>query len=263
MKKLIIFIFLLVIVFAILAADDMAHNAVVIDNNGIKTESINLNFETRDPYSFRFAPTSDRFFVIAKPFQLAIPLSAIVSINIDGNNCDVVYKFDGKENKVSGGFLPGTFKGDTDFGTFRVGLKNVSKVIFKKLPSDTTVSDLNAAIILRNGDKIQVGDVKIYDAFSNLRQTYRKLTKKTGRHIANLEFYIGDTFLTVPFINIKKIEFKAKTKNINVTLKNGKKMTGQLLMDAKGSIDGFTGVYSEGEFYIDAGFIKTVEFNGE
>lgn len=258
---------------SLLNAENIKCEAVVEDTSGIITEVTNMGYMFSRSLMKKFDVVKDktRIVVITNNFAVAIPIVSIISIETKGGNFEVAYLWKGKELKLLGKLDLSDIRGTSDFGDFKLELKKLKKLRFKDKPRDIKLKKditMNQAIlILVKGDRVPVTCLKQYRSLyhpkvssrSGSFETVFSWARTSHHHETKLKFHRGESLVTVEYSSLKSMQFGPEN-SISITMQNGKTTTGKITNEDATKIEGFTGIYDKGEFYIDRKHLKTIEF---
>ena len=198
----------------------------------------------------------DRIAVIIPIFDVAIPIDSLITIVAKENSVNVRYLWRGQEITISGQLEPGTFAGKSDFGNIALPTDRLQKLTFKEPAIATAKNEMtpfDIILILADGSKVPAANLESVVSFwPPLGWPGRKHTYQTNN---NISFQKGESTLTVDVERIKNIKFQSD-KKISVTLKNGKTDIGILGEE----IEGFSGIFKRGGFFISLDHVKAIEF---
>lgn len=262
MKTIIILLVLILVGLSlpVLGVEAQERTAVIVDKAGVTSEVTGISFS--GDFS-RFYNVSRKSIIIGtKTFEIAIPIGNLISIEVKGESAEVRYQWMGYEKTISGELGSATFKGKTDFGEFKLNVSKLKRLTFKEGPTVVMKEEkpltYDATLVLTDGTKIPVANLKRHDSYWSSKG-YLIGGRTRYYHYTDFSFLKGESLLTVPFENIKTIEFGPESK-VDVTLKNGKSATGKLSDEGGAGVDGFTGLCDEGEFFINPEQVKSIEF---
>jgi hypothetical protein len=193
-------------------------------------------------------------------YQLAIPLSQIISIQSKDAVFDIVYCWRGKEQKVSG-TLHCKFSDTADFGPFILEGSKLKHLTFQSPPPvESEPPPLkpahSAKISLKKGCEITLSSiVRHYSYYSTAGYLIGGETHHS--YSTNFEFKRGESEAVVAFDALAKVEFGAEG-SFTVTLKNGNSASGK---HADGY--GWSGRCDKGMVYVPQGEIVRIEFLGK
>lgn len=243
----------------VLGVEAQERTAVIVDKAGVTSEVTEISVS--GDFS-RFDEASGEGIVIGtKMFEIAIPIGNLISVEVKGKSAEVRYQWMGYEKTISGELGSETFKGKTDFGEFKLNSGKLKRLTFKEGPTvmkEEKPLTYDATLVLTDGTKIPVANLKRHDSYWSSKG-YLIGGRTRYYHYTDFSFLKGESLLTVPFENIKTIEFGPGSK-VDVTLKNGKSATGKLSDEDNAGVDGFTGLCDEGEFFINPEHVKAIEF---
>jgi hypothetical protein len=192
---------------------------------------------------------------------LAIPIDGLISIQAKEKGHVVRYHWRGKEMTSKGRLLPGKLTGKSDFGDWELDIADVKRLAFNR-PSAMEKSENKvrhpAVLTLHDGRKVDIDGLKRYDSYYS-SDGYVIGGRMRYNHYTDLRLLRGESLVTVEFEKIARIEFNGE-KDISVTLKSGKKATGQIAKKKDAGIVGFTGVFDKGVFFISRKFVKEIAF---
>jgi len=299
MKKIVfLFVFMLAgLPFAVFGAERQDRSATLIDNAGMAWEirDVFVHSEPGGFYKSRFCLT-----VVTDTFQIAIPPENLISVEVKGENCEVIYQWMGKRQIISGKVASKRIGGESNVGYLTRKFDNVKKLTFKEDPAvmkwEKPLS-YETTLVLTDGTKVPVA--KLIRISS---QPYRAVPSSGVSEGTVFELYNdvgflrGETAPTIKFEDVKSMEFPTEN-SITLTLKQGINDTrnkgesddnkgqsdddldfllrglddfdfGQDKSDAgkllpKNWAYGFTGIYSKGYFFIHGRHVKAIEFSVE
>jgi hypothetical protein len=250
---------LLVAVFAHTAvAQDVKRTAIVVDKAGVLSEVTDLSFSAKLQ---QFDNSYGRIALFADPYDIAIPLDNLIAIEASADGYTVTYLWRGKECITTGKWFSGDFTGKSDFGDLKLHTSDLKSIKFDRPPTikKEEEKDSNlATLTLVNGARVTVNNLKRHNSYYSTAG-YLIGGKICYVHYTDLRFLRGESLVTVGFEKIKRIEFTGE-KGVSVTLKNGKKATGDISTVEGGTIVGFTGVFDKGELFIAKKHLRTIEF---
>src|SRR5271157_2519111 len=87
------------------ASDARERTAIVVDTGGTTSEVTGLRIEGRDNNLFTQVFGDNMIAFDAEPFQLGIPLGAVISVDVKGKIWNVKYNLKQQERMISGGSL--------------------------------------------------------------------------------------------------------------------------------------------------------------
>jgi len=262
MKKIIILLALILagLSLPVLGIEAQERTAVIVDKAGVTSDVTEISFS--GDFS-RFYKVFGKSIVIGtKTFEIAIPICNLISVEVKGESAEVRYQWMGYEKTISGELVSETFKGKTDFGEFKLNSSKLKRLTFKEGPTVVMKEEkplaYDATLVLTDGTKIPVANLKRHDSYWS-SEGYLIGGRTRYHHYTDFRFLRGESLLTVPFENLKTIEFGPEGK-VDVMLKNGKSATGKLSDEDDAGVDGFTGLCDEGEFFINPDHVKSIEF---
>lgn len=271
---------------SVIASDYQLRTAIVVDTSGMTSEvkELNVEGEYKDVFANIFSSTYShgiqrrKIVVNKKPFYLGIPLSSIISIDVKKKTCTVKYSIGDQEREISGEFIGfGAFSGKTDFGDFKLDMNKLKKLTFKEPPSaaksETEANKLltyDTTLFLKNGKRLPVGNFERLDYYCS-SAGYIMGCGDRYEHLDDFRFMRGESLQTVPFKDIRTIEFSNTeygglrgdlAGSVTVTLKNGKSAIGKLTDEHGAGVDWYTGFYENGdfEFCMSPQHVKTIQF---
>lgn len=289
-KVIICFLFVAIFSIAIsvtssaIASDYQLRSATVVDASGMTSEvkELNVEGEYKNVFANIFYGTQGRKIVMhKKPFYLGIPLSTIISIDVKKKTCTVKYSIGYQEREISGEFIGfGAFSGKTDFGDFKLDMNKLKKLTFNERPSaaksETEANKsltYDTTLLLKNGKRLPVANFERLDYYCS-SAGYIMGCGDRYEHLDDFRFMRGESLQTVPFKDIRTIEFSNTeygglngdlTGSVTVTLKNGKSASGKLTNEHSAGVDWYTGFYENGdfEFCMSPEHVKTIQFRSE
>lgn len=270
-------VLLFVMPVAAFAAEEQTRSARITDESGAMSDVTHVTFygNHNTGNDARFRSASGTIVVMTDNFQIAVPVSTLVSIVAADEKSDqlkVTFQNSGKKRTLVGTLGPGTFQAESDFGQLTLSADKLKTLVFQDPPNESPTPentsnakeavDYHATIVLANGTSAPVRALKRYDHYSyysSAGYAFGGRTYYENNHYTTLAFKIGESEASLSFDKIKKIQF-LPDKSIIVTLKTGKSATGTLIDANEKGLDGFTGYNDDGEFFIEPSLVKSVEF---
>lgn len=235
-------------------ADDADRAATVIDTAGTTSEVTGLSFSAKLQ---KFYSSYGRIAFSAEPFDIAVPMDRLVSIEAEGDKHTITYVWRGKEVSLTGSLFSGEFTGKSDFGDLKLSAGKLKSLKFDIAPKPADKPEKPsgvATLTLADGTTVHVDSLKRRDSYYSImgRCThYRRYT--------DFRFLRGDSLATVSFDKIKQIDLTGE-KGVTVVLKNGKKASGTLSSEKGADIDGWTAVSEKGELFLSKKQVKAIDF---
>ena len=238
--------------------------AIITDKTGFTTELRNLI--AYGDYAYKFNIFNSHITVLTKKFEVAITIGSLISIEVNGRFCTVRYHLNGEDKTLSGKLHICTFAGDTDFGRSELNSNDLKKIIFNKPPSKNVKFEIrdsllrnqkacDSTFVLTDGTKVPV--TKFWRYFSTYDTRKHSSYENT---YSDFRFFRGKSLVNIEICKLKSIEF-GTSKNVTVTLKNGKSTSGKLYdkdTEVEGVVEGWTGFYNKGLFFIKSSHIKKI-----
>ena len=296
MKKIVLaLVFVLTgVPLAALGAERQDRSATLIDNAGTAWEITDVFIYSKPGgfYESRFC-----FTVITDTFHVASPPENLISVEVKGENCEVIYQWMGKRRNIAGKVASKLIGGKSSVGNVTREFHNVRNLTFKHdpavmklekpLPFDTT-------LVLTDGTKVPVAKLLRVSSQDYLAIPSSGIDKGTVFDLYNdVGFFRGETAPTIKFEDVKSMEFPNEN-TITLRLRQGVKDTpnkGRSDTRKKGVSDddflvralddlekekgqagkplrknwayGFTGIYSKGYFFIPGRQVKAIEFGAD
>ncbi len=239
-------------------AEDAKRTATVVDKAGVLSEMTNLSFSAALE---KFDNSYGRIAFSADPFDIAIPLDNLISIEAKGDGHTITYLWRGKELTTTGKLFSGEFTWKSDFGDLKLYTSKLKSIKFDRAPTvkkeDEKAGNL-AILTVSSGAKVTVNNLKRHDRYYS-REGYLIGGETRYGHYTDFRFLRGESLVTVDFKKIKRIDFTGE-REVSVTLKNEKKGTMNISAEAEADIVGFTGAFEKGEFFIAKEHVKIIEF---
>ena len=239
-------------------ADDDKRTATLVDTAGIASQVTGLGFSG----SFqKFYSSWGQLAIMAKPFDIAVPLDALVSVEARGNGHIVTYLWQGKEVSLTGTLYSAEFTGKSDFGDIKLGVSKLKSLKFDQAPKSPTEKPKTinrATLTLEDGTSVRVDDLRRHASYYS-SEGYILGGSTRYLHYTDFRFLRGESLATVPFDTIKRIDLLGE-KEVSVLLKNGNKATGTRSPNRDASIDGWTAVSATGNIFLGPGQVKAIEF---
>lgn len=276
---------------AVFGADRQHRSATLIDNAGMAWEirDVFIHSEPCGFYKSRFCLT-----VIKDIFRIAIPPENLISVEVEGENCVVTYRWMGRRQTISGMVASKRIGGESDAGYVSRELDNLKKLTFKEEPhvmKGEIPPAYEATLVLADGTRVPVAKLIRISAQPYAAAPLSGAPEGIAFEPHNdLGFLRGETAPTIRFEDIKSMEFPTEN-SITLTLKRGIKHTQiqdekdnsqgnkdeDFLLDAlkdlgEGRRDtsktflknwayGFTGICSKGYFFMQGKHVKAIEFS--
>ena len=295
MKKIVLaLVFVLVgVPLAALGAERRDRSATLIDNAGTAWEitGVFIYSEPGGFYESRFCLT-----IVTDTFQVAIPPENLISVEVKGENCEVIYQWMGKRRNIAGRVASKLIGGESSVGNVTREFHNVRKLTFKHdpavmklekpLPYDTT-------LVLTDGTKVPVAKLLRVSSQPYPAAPSSGVDKGTVFDLYNdVGSLRGETAPTIKFEDVKSMEFPDEN-TLTLRFKQGftetddkveteggtrerGKSDGDFLVKALDELEedkgdagkflpknwayGFTGIYSKGYFFIPGKLVKSIEF---
>lgn len=260
MKRLVCSIIILFVVISVVTtrAEDAKRTATIKDTAGVASDVTDLRFSGDLE---KFDKSYGRIALSADPFDIAIPIDNLISVEARGDSHAVSYLWRGKELNITGKLFAGEFTGKSNFGDLKLHTSKLLSLKFHQPPKPeekkAEVSE-RATLSLEKGTQIAVDTFKRHDSYYS-SEGYIMGGSTRYRHYTDFRFLRGESLATIAFSEIKRIEF-AGEKEVSVTLKNGKKASGTISTEKGADIVGFTGVFEKGEFFVAKKRVKTIDF---
>ena len=296
-------VFLLVFILAgvpsaVFSAERQERTAILLDNAGMAWEITDVFIHTEPGgfYESRFCLT-----VLTGTFQVAIPPENLISVEVEGENCDIRYQWMGREQNISGKVASNKIVGKSDVGYVSLEFDNLKKLTFRGVPAITQEqkpASYETTLVLTGGTKVPVANLKRISSQSYSAVPLSGVKAGTVFELYNdVGFLRGETAPTIKFEDVKSMEFPTGN-TIVLSLKQGIKDTrskGESAARNEGKKDadfdfimgdlddfdfgegesdtgklspknwayGFTGIYSKGWFFIHGKHVKAIEFGVE
>ena len=245
--------------------DEAKRSATIEDTAGVKTEVTDLRFPRRP----RFRALWNGIGVSTKDFEVGISIDDLKSLLVKGDTVEVTYEWLGQEKKLTGRLLSGQLRGGSDFGEFKIEASKLKKLTFASPPppkSEEAKKKLaesrlrnRATLVLSDGTEVPVSDLRRHDRYYST-EGYIIGGSTRYVHYTDFRFKRGESLVTLEFSKLRSIEFGSEN-GVTVTLGNGKTATGTLPNEGGAGVDGFTGIYESGEFFIKPEFVKRILFD--
>ncbi len=281
MKKLFSLLSILFILgfFSTIYGQTTERTAVIVDHSGTSTEVRHLNVEEL-AYNYYGGRQFNKIAIITESFDIVIPIVNLISMEDTEVGTkykrilEVSYYWMGKKIMISGYLDAVKFTGQSDFGGFLISSYDLKHLRFSQVSDKITQTKEfhpEGYITLRDGTKLEFIDLKRHDGGSvgvkklvkddGFFRYYESDIERADWYYDNIDFDRGDSELNVKFKDLKNIEFEDQNnRNIILTLKNGKSTKGEIKNSNKRDLDGLTGVFGKGEFYINRKNIRIVHF---
>lgn len=262
MKRLVCSIVILFVVMSVVTArsEESKRTATVKDAAGVVSDVTDIRFSAGDHLK-KFNNLYRHIGLSADLFDIAIPIDNLISVEAKGDSHAVSYLWRGKELTITGKLLSEEFAGKSDFGDLKLHTSKLLSLNFHQSPKPEEkkeeVSE-RATLTLEDGTQITVNTFRRHDRYYS-REGYIIGGRIRYRHYTDFRFLRGESLITVKFAEIKRIEFVGE-KEVSVTLKNGKKASGTISKEKGADINGFTGVFEKGEFFVEKKRVKSIDF---
>jgi hypothetical protein len=241
-------------------AAEPSRTAEFEDASGVKTEVTEL--QCSFPGITRFSSASDCIGITASNYQIAIPVSRVISITCSGNKAEVSYAWRGQQRTISG-TLEATFIGNSDFGGFALDSSKLRHLSFADKPApeggkQPYGTPFPASITLTNGTSIHFFDLQRHASYY-LFGGHPFDGLPHYNYYSDFRFMRGESLATLDFAAIRKLEFSAGD-GVTVSLKNGNTTSGKLSSSEDNRVDGWTGETEQGLVFLSRSLIRSVEF---
>lgn len=239
-------------------ADDAKRIATVIDTAGTTSEVTGLSFSAKLQ---KFDSSYGRIAFSAEPFDIAVPMDRLVSIEAKGDKQTITYVWRGKEVSLTGSLFSGEFTGKSDFGDLKLSAGKLKSLKFDRSPKPADKQEKPsgvATLTLADGTTVHVDSLKRHDSYYS-SEGYIMGGSTRYRHYTDFKFLRGESLATVSFDKIKRIDFTGD-KDVTVVLKNGNKASGTLSSEKGADIVGWTGVSDKGEVFLSKKQVKAIDF---
>jgi hypothetical protein len=283
---------------AVFGAERQERTAIMINHAG-ETWEITGVFVHTEPggfYESRFCLT-----VVTDTFEVAIPPENLISVEVKGENCVVIYQWMGQEQTISGKVTSNIIGGKSEVGYVNWKFDNLKKLTFKENPGvmkEEKPPSYETTLVLTDGTKVPVANLKRISSQPYSAVPLSGVEAGTVFELHNdVGFLRGETAPTIKFEDIKSMEFPTEN-SITLTFKQGINDTrneGES-DDNKGESDddldfllgdlddldidfgeesdtgklspknwayGFTGINRKGYFFIHGKHVKAIEFGVE
>ena len=249
---------------------DTTRRAIVTDSAGVTTEVPHLSSSTTFS-RFDMCYTNHPLYPVCEDgngivvsvdgvFDVAVPFDSLMSLDVDKGIATVVYELNDKvktlTTKVK--LQEDTLHGKSDFGDVEFSTGHLRKIVFKDppvVPKQPTVR-FNTTLVLKDGSSTPVSLLKRCDYYFSTAGYVSGGRTECGQY-DDIRSLRGSSLATIDFKNIQKIVFGSE-KDVKVTLKNGNVVAGTLTKQDGAEVECFTGVYSEGYFFISPKNVSNV-----
>ena len=258
--------------FAVAAAQEwkeLKRTAVILDTTGVSTEVTELDAPDQLA-EFGFASLG-AVVVQTENFLVAIRLRSVKSIDRKGQTAEVQYVVWGKESAITGVLLDRKITGKSDFGAFSLETSQLRQLTFKSPPlfaareqafpypiAIDKAPAYDATLVLTDGTKVPVARLARFATYFSTKG-YLIGGETQYRENADVRFLRGQSLVAIEFTALRTLQF-GPGESITVTLKNGNTTTGQISEREDDRVDGFTGIYEKGFFFIHARHVKAIQF---
>lgn len=249
-----------------LFAEGTKRTAVIEDSAGVTTEVSDLRFlrgDERFGIYYMDHPFYDKecLGINTKAFDVLILTDSLISIEVKGGTATVLYQLRGIKKTLTGKLVHSYLDGKSDFGDMSLSIDKLKKLTFKEPaitnPQEGAIS-YTAKLVLTDGSRVPVANLRRYDKYFSTAGYVSGGSISHGQY-ADFRFLRGESLSIIDFKKIKRITFQSG-KNVKVTLKNGKEATGILSTQKRAEVEGFTGIYEEGAFFIPPNHVKEIVF---
>ena len=278
---------------AVLGDERQDRTATLIDSADTAWEITDVFIYSKPDgfYESRF-----RLAVVTGTFHIAIPLENLISVEVKGKDCEVIYQWMGKRRTIAGRVASKLIGGESSVGNVTREFSNVERVTFKGDPTDIEWEkplSYETTLVLTDGTKVPVAKLIRVSSQPHLAAPSSGVEKGTIFDLYNdISFLQGKTAPTIKFEDIESMEFPDentlilrfkqdftetddKVETEGGTRERGKS-DGDFLVKALDELEedkgdagkflpknwayGFTGIYSKGYFFIPGKLVKSIEF---
>ncbi len=196
-------------------------------------------------------------------FDVAVPVDSIVSLEAREGLFEMRYLWNGQEILSQGKPVnQETLQAKSDFGDYKIKLEKVKRLSFKQPPLSAEMprsAQKNfARLTFLDGTELNIQGLHVYDEHYSTDGYLVGGTTVYGFR-DTFGFKRGESAAAVKFDTIQSIEFKGSDPiQVEVTLKNGKKVSGTIM----GAAD-LSGVSDKGFVCINTKKIKSIQFLNE
>jgi hypothetical protein len=266
------------------AADDASdpRKAKVMDQAYAESQVTGLTITNTDlRFGFDKADDHGRIVVATANLELSIPLRAISMVaSAGGRTWEVKYQTQDGEAMVSGRLAPvAVVTGNSEFGSFALSLTSLKLLEFlapgiaTKPAKRVNVYDqdgrlrsasFEAVLTLTDGTRLQAAQLRRNQVSAQsvndpMLLGSRPLYAVECTNYTDLRLLRGETFQTIPFENIKKVEFLSDGEVI-VRARSGPEAKMKVPRRVEEILEGFNGASSRGDFYVPLKFVRSVAF---
>ena len=244
---------------------DEVRTATITDTSGVKTDIQNL--DATGSYFGPFDTRERHIAVVTDTFVVAISPTMIHTISMDGPTAKIRYVYEGEIREISGSLKPGAFKGASDFGDYELSYEKLKTLEFAEAPapdasvrvSPSRFESNSASLQLWDGTSVEVTNLRRHDSYYST-EGYLIGGTTVYRFFSDIRMKRGEAMVTVDFVKVQEIVFDGFGA-VTVTLKNGNRADGTLTTESGAGVDGFTGFYEKGYFFIDVKFVAAIRFD--
>ena len=243
-----------------ISADNLKRMGTVVDIAGATTEVEDLRFGSVQMYR-EFREAGDHIAFETEGFDVAVPLDHLIKIEAKGKAHTFTYHWAGKEFSLTGSLFSGEFKGKSDFGDITLDASKLRSLKFAQTPKiiDELPKMSNPATLsLANSNTLAVDMLRRWN-ISYSTSGYLVGGETIGVPYTDIRFLRGESLVTVPFDNIKRIDLIGD-EEVSVTLKNGNEAKGTLSSKGGDDITGWKAVSSKGMIFLPKENVKSIEF---
>ena len=242
-------------------ADDPKRTATVVDTAGTTSEVTDLRFSAKLQ---KFNTSDGQLAFSVEPFDIAVPLDSIISIEAKGDNLTIAYLWRGKTVSATGTLFSGEFAGKSDFGDLKLRAGKLKSLKFDQAPKpdkEIKKAQHTATLTLADGKTITVDNLRRHDSYYS-SEGHIMGGSTRYRHYNDFCFLRGESLATVSFDKIRRTEI-VRGKTFSVILKNGKMAIGTRSFEKGADIVGWTGVSEQGEIFLLRKEVNAIEFHDE
>ena len=245
----------------------------VVDSSGSEWETTQVKFDCTPGSSWRkcsrirpWKASKDEWLLLEKEnYDINVCLfSDLISLQREGETNVVRLECRDRWHRkrtVKGRLVAGEFYGDAGVGRFRVDATKISRLSVKPPPdtdSDVAPGRPSYVLNLKTGDKIDAWAVYRVDEFFS-RAGFVVGGETVFASYTDIRFVRDSAIETVDFKHLRRIALPGSG-TVTLTLKDGSEVTGKLSQEKWAGLDGFRGEGLEGEFYVEACRVDSVEF---
>ncbi len=260
--------------------------AKVTDRTGTSTLVSDLFLVTADGTFDKVHPRGQTIVLFGDRFAVAIPMESVISMTCkadksknrvsgyldDVTNCSAIRRLRGRTETISGSIWGEKLTGKSDIGGFELALSKVRELSFEAAPEEGPAEEvvLDQRLVLTDCTEVPVARLSRFASYCS-SQGYLVGCETVFLRLQELPFLRGESLVTTSFADTQAIVFEApasdlkwsnwqRTGGVSVTLKNGRQVNGTISELPIHEIQGFTGVYEKGEFFVPGPFVKAVVF---